>query len=581
MYTEALEEQDTPNPAPSMDPMERLTEWARRDLAAAIETAPPIMTQLVSSINRYAGGDGTQWVPVSFGGGYYTAQDTGRAFDEVYLGEIQSLCRYLAMNNAFAGGLLENLESYIIGDGHRYRVVARSTPVATIGEGDSDSEASVTIADAPPETEPGEDNPLEDTIAKVQAFLDEWLYRRRWSKRQREMVRRKHRDGEVIIHFVEGKDGLLDLRFIEPAQLRQPATNQDASFGIETSKRDVEDVKAYWVAWNDEDPERISADEIQHRKANVDSNTKRGLPSLWAMATHLTTAADVLSRMGLTAKIQTSVAILKKNKSAPRSEVEKQVAAAASFSVDDPYTGASTPVQDFGVNGGAKIFSVSGDVDWEFPSDSVNVEAFVALVQAELRAAASRICMPEFMISADASNNNYSSALIAESPSIRMFEREQMDQRDDDLAIIWRFLEEAVESAILKDVELDQLDLLCEFPQLFVREGDKFSATMINERNEGVRSPQAVAAALGLDWAQEVRNSIDAELRENKMREKAGLDPMLRSNVLQPGGPNDATAFPGGGQDQGGRPNVPGNPAAPAKPSTRAPSSADSAPRPR
>jgi capsid protein len=564
----------------SEDPMVALVTWAENELKSvglqlARETTLDLANQrLVSDYNRTLD-EGIPWIPVSMGGGYYTAQDTTRPFDEVYLNEIQTLCRYLAMNNAYAAGLLENLESYIVGTGHRYRVIQRSTPIVTLDEGEDGAE-EVAIGDAPPASKPGKDSPLKDTVSKVQAFLDEWLYRRRWASKQREIVRRKHRDGESIIRFVEGKDGLLDIRFIEPQQLRSPTGDVKASFGIETDESDVQDVRRYWVVYGDEqNPESVDAAEVQHRKSNVDSNTKRGLPSLWAMASHVRTAVDVLGRMGLTAKIQTSVAILKIHKSSPRSPVEQQVRAAADFRTTSVYTGQDVDVTDFGQ--GARIYDVSGETEWKFPSDAVNVEAFVALVQAQLRAAAARKGLPEFMLSADASNSNYSSTLIAESPAIRMFEREQADMRDDDLSILWRMLEEAVESNKLSGVDLDQLDILCEFPQLFVREGDKFSATLINERNEGVRSPQNVAASLGLDYEQELRNSIDAEIRENEMREEAGLEPKFRTDVLQPGGPNDPTALPGQGP---GRPAVPGNPASPPKPAGFQ-TPAGQAPRPR
>ena len=47
------------------------------------------------------------------------------------------------------------------------------------------------------------------------------------------------------------------------------------------------------------------------------------------------------------------------------------------------------------------------------------------MLQAELRAIAARLVMPEFMFTSDASNANYASTMVAEGPAVRMFERLQ------------------------------------------------------------------------------------------------------------------------------------------------------------
>jgi hypothetical protein len=48
------------------------------------------------------------------------------------------------------------------------------------------------------------------------------------------------------------------------------------------------------------------------------------------------------------------------------------------------------------------------------------VASFVAVLHAELRAIASRLVMPEFMLTSDASNGNYASTMVAEGPAMRM-----------------------------------------------------------------------------------------------------------------------------------------------------------------
>ena len=66
------------------------------------------------------------------------------------------------------------------------------------------------------------------------------------------------------------------VRFVEPDQVATPAdrpADPSASFGIQTDPDDVETVLGYYI-----DGRLVDAAEIQHRKANVDANVKRGLP---------------------------------------------------------------------------------------------------------------------------------------------------------------------------------------------------------------------------------------------------------------------------------------------------------------
>ena len=46
--------------------------------------------------------------------------------------------------------------------------------------------------------------------------------------------------------------------------------------------------------------------------------------------------------------------------------------------------------------------------EYEFPAAGIDAGRYVTVLQAELRAIASRLVMPEFMLTSDASNANYS-----------------------------------------------------------------------------------------------------------------------------------------------------------------------------
>jgi capsid protein len=121
------------------------------------------------------------------------------------------------------------------------------------------------------------------------------------------------------------------------------------------------------------------------------------------------------------------------------------------------------------------------------------------VLQAELRAIASRLVMPEFMLSSDASNANYSSTMVAEGPAVKMFERLQHDMREDDLEVMWRVVENAVAAGRLPAEALATVDLRAIAPTLAVRDRLKDAqADQILVRN-GAMSVQTMALRHGLE----------------------------------------------------------------------------------
>ncbi len=186
------------------------------------------------------------WLPLGAGGG---AGSYARPaiVNEQQLGELRNECRLLAASNEFAINGQENRISYLVGSGHTYRAAIRKG-----------STADASLA------------------SQVQDVLDAFRRENKWQRRQQEIVRRLDRDGEVFLRYFVDRDGCTRIRFVEPDQIVTPSVrvgDPAASFGILTDSDDVETVICYYVDGRPVDPA-----EIQHRKANVDENVKRGLP---------------------------------------------------------------------------------------------------------------------------------------------------------------------------------------------------------------------------------------------------------------------------------------------------------------
>src|SRR5690606_7308938 len=60
------------------------------------------------------------------------------------------------------------------------------------------------------------------------------------------------------------------------------------------------------------------------------------------------------------------------------------------------------------------ILDVPKSTEYDFPASGIDASRYVLVLQAILRSVASRLVFPEFMLTSDASNANYSSTLVAE-----------------------------------------------------------------------------------------------------------------------------------------------------------------------
>ena len=230
------------NAQPRISDMERAMRSVDKSLASFLESQISLWDSYVDPRDAFQGEDGEIWNGI--GGNAYSPIDELPFRNCVELFHIQSIARRLWRDNEFAINGHTNRINYIVGKTHTYTVVGISNAVA--GE----------------------------KIARVQMVLDDILKVNRWKNRQKEIKLRDDRDGETFIRKFRCDDGLLRFRFVEPRSIEPPDNAADhQSFGIETEPHDIESVLAYFV-----DGHAVDASEIQHRKQNVDSSNKRGLP---------------------------------------------------------------------------------------------------------------------------------------------------------------------------------------------------------------------------------------------------------------------------------------------------------------
>ncbi|MCC7475039.1 MAG: phage portal protein [Pirellulales bacterium] len=391
---------------------------------------------------------------------------------EQSLGELRAQCRMLAATNEFAINGHENRISYIVGPGHSYQ--------AAICKGSAANQ---------------------ELALQVQVWLDRFQRDNHWHQRQQEIVRRLDRDGEVFLRFFADHDGMTRVRFIEPEQVATPgdATRDPASsFGIHTDDEDVEHVLGYYV-----DGEYIRAEEIQHRRAHVDFNVKRGLPLFAPVRKNLRRAERLLRNMSVVSEIQSAIALIRKHRGANRSGVEQFVATNADASVTSSTTGRT---RHFSQYGPGTILDAPAGMEYDFPARGLDASNFVTVLKAELRAIAARLVMPEFMFTSDASNANFASTLVAEGPAMKMFERLQRSMIEQDRDVIRHVIENAVAAGTLPAEVTDRVHIQVVPPTLNTRDPLQQAKVDRIAYDHGILSAQTWSQHLGLDYDQEQKN---------------------------------------------------------------------------
>lgn len=441
-----------------------------------LEAADELWDNYVDARDAYLDGDGAAWLPVS--PDHEQGATSVPYLNEHQLSEIRSQCRTLALSNEFAINGHENRVNYIVGHGHAYRVM--------------------------PSVRASFDSTNDESLARlcgdVQAFLDDFISENQWHRRQQEIVRRRDRDGEAFLRLFVDARGMTRIRFVEPDQVRTPANHRDdpsSRFGIQTDAQDVETVEGYWI-----DGQWTDARQIQHRKTNVDSNVKRGLPLFYPVRKNLRRAEKLLRNMSTVAEIQSAIALIRKHNAGTQDSIRRFVERQAEASSTNPTTGRTSHLKRYEPG---TILDAFAGTDYQFPAAAIDASSYVAVLQAELRAIAARLVMPEFMLTSDASNSNYASTMVAEGPAVRMFQRLQHDMIQEDTELMRRAVQSAVDADKLPDGTLDHVLIEAVPPSLAVR--DRFREARADEilvKNNAM-SVQTMAVRHGLDPRREKR----------------------------------------------------------------------------
>jgi hypothetical protein len=408
-------------------------------------------------------------------------------YSEQQLSLIRAQARLIATMSPNAQGLVNGLCSYVIGSGYQYDVVAKPNR-----------------------------NVPENIMVRIQDTIDKFIEENAWSEMEQELFTRSREDGEFFLRLFAQEDGSTMVRVVEPEQVFMPPGGSlyDFSYGIKTDPDDVCNIIGYSVAYvasagedgssNPMAAEEVPADEMIHMKVNVKRNIKRGLSDFsYDTLDAFATATKLRTNLGEGAAVQAAIAGVRQHDASSVGQVDTFINAASDYTQYSPVTQKGTDFQQ--IKSGT-FMDIPKGMNYVPPPAAANSSGHLEIMQALLRSAGNRHNAPEWLVSADASNNNYASSMTAESPFLRHCKRLQKLYERTFLRVIRAVIQNAIDGGKLPQATMKYVDIVATAPQLEVQDASGTASANQTYVTLGIKSRQTVAQELGLDWDTELTN---------------------------------------------------------------------------
>jgi hypothetical protein len=319
----------------------------------------------------------------------------------------------------------------------------------------------------------------------------------------------------VTVPDLEGPDvpaGMMFLRLIPPDQIADP-TNQ-ISHGIITTKDDVQTVLGYCWTPSDTVREVIAASEMLHRKIRVDSDVKRGRSILEPILKRTQQYEQWLNYRLILNLMRTAVVLVKKVEG-----TAGQVQAVRDAQEKDRDDTNTRKLKRF--KPGTTIHAGPG-IEYEFKHPKIDASDAKDDGRALLLTMAAASGLPEYMFTGDASNANFASTMVAESPAVREFQDWQDFLTPDYRHIYRRVMIAATKQNQIEGLtpeEAEKMYVDVQWPPMMSRdEKDQAEADELRLKNR-VLSLEGFARRQGIDW------EVERDRILNELKDRVGTAP--------------------------------------------------------
>lgn len=469
-----------------------------------------------SPVDPWTAAISPQFLPAYYRDNFLRGEALPYYLTQFELKSVRDRHRKLVATNPFAVSALSNRAHYIVGDG----LTIKANPIE---DGD------------------------ESLASDVQKFIDVFVEVNDLNRMEAEAKWREDEDGEAFVRLFPQRSGPLAgmtyLRFVEPELVRDPRGDATGatSFGIETMPGDVQHILGYQIVDDpitNYSPGFVAETEVVHFKGNTRATAKRGLPKLYQVEASLKRAEDLLASMSAMAKTRAKIAMIRSRKGTNKTAAQTLADDLADVQVTDPVTGAVRNVERYSLG---SIIDTNANTEYIFPNSGSGVAEFVMVLQAELRSAAALLNMPEWMLTADSGNANYSTAFVAESVAVKSFQAEQERIRalwaecrfGSRKSVIWRALEVAIDAGIFPEDLGSRVRIVAEAPSLIARDQDREASTNKLYFDMKVKSRQRIQQELGFDGEREDEQILNDEVAKKAAEAAQTGDATQRKQPVQ------------------------------------------------
>jgi len=257
---------------------------------------------------------------------------------------------------------------------------------------------------------------------KVQDYWNLFVKNNKWSLREKELVIRAFRDGEVLLRkFVNTTSGDTSIRFLKANSIRNPSKDTDkkksenVTFGIGTNPEDIEDIKTYYQCNADGSlVKAIDASEVIHIKILADSDMKRGVSFMLSALPMIQKYLSWLDDRIVLNQIRSAIALVRTVKGT--SGTVGSIRDAQISEVQDSDTNKQKAFKR------GTVLTASRGIEYSMLSPNIQASDVKDDGRAMLLAVCAGMGMPEMFLTADFSNANYSSSMVAQNPFVREIE---------------------------------------------------------------------------------------------------------------------------------------------------------------
>ena len=410
--------------------------WARKKLERLQYEAAARLFETRSGSQVVEDPDASRWRLLGGGNKDELVQDPAPLRDQA---------RWLVDNNPYARQVLVQYRNYVIGTGMKQEVHWRPADVVDL----------CTAA---------QPLPSDQRRRRAQTLWQTFLHVNEWEHGQRkdwEWCWRTWRDGESFLQLFRQPVWPPRVHFVDPEWIAPDPQTGLPSAGIATAPGQVE-VPTYYQIVHPELTEQVEAERMLHVKIGVDGNVKRGLTILQPVIESLKRFQGWLDVELIQRKVASSIVLVRKHQANTPGGLARFADAASTIG------GGEEAPRKLTLQPGT-IIDAQG-FDLQFLSPNTHFDDASLLGRMILLSIAAGTGLPEFMLSADASNANYASTLIAEGPAVRHFAAWQSFFIGQWRKLFAMVMHEAVRLGLLDQADLAQLHLQITPPTLAVRQ---------------------------------------------------------------------------------------------------------------